>query len=71
MGINISTIATKLTIKATIVKANIGTIQELMSLVNVLVMPLVALTNLMWRRSLINQNLPSQIIQKTRPPLSR
>ena len=71
MGINISKIAIKLTIKTTIVKENIGKIQELMSLVNVLVMPLVALTNLMWRRSLINQIPPSQIIQKTKPPLSR
>ena len=58
----------EITIKAIIVKAIIGTIQELMSLVNVLVMPLVAMTNLMWRRSLINKNLPPQMIKKTRPP---
>ena len=50
MVINNSIIVTKFTIKAIMVKANIGTIQELMSLVDVLEMTLVALTNQMWRK---------------------
>ena len=48
---------TNQTIRDTTIRANIGTIQESMSLVNVPVMPLVALTYLIWRRSLINRNL--------------
>ena len=71
MAINNNTMVINPTIKAMIVKANIGTTQELMSLVTALVMPLVVLTSQMWRKSLINRNLPSRIIQKTRPPLSR
>ena len=41
---------TNQTIGDTTIRANIGTIQESISLVNVPVMPLVALTNLIWRR---------------------
>ena len=48
MAINNNIVVTNLTIKATITKANIDTIQELMNLVNTLVMPLAVLTNQMW-----------------------
>ena len=71
MAINKNTMVINPTIKVIIVEENTSTIQELMSLVTVLVMPLVAPTSYMWRKNLINKNLPPQMIQKTRPPLSR